>query len=100
MNFINYINGKDGSLIEIKNCCFKSISNKKYDFIDGMEMTSNKPKLHIVECNFEYEIKANVLMSIWNLKFAILVRVFAVVFTIVVWYQLLTHHEEKTEDIL
>ena len=64
---IYYINGKEGSNIEVKNCNFNGISDKKKKYIDGIEYNQGFSQLSIISCDFHYEsniLKRNTLCMI------------------------------------
>lgn len=50
---IYYINGKNGSKLDIINCNFKDQHNENNKYIDGKEINPNSPKLTIKSCHFE-----------------------------------------------
>lgn len=100
-NFINYFVGKDGSEIEIKNCNFKGLSNKKTGFINGKQFNNDKTKVHIIECSFEYETKSNIEKAIFYLKLISFASLFAATLAFLVIYSTrwFNYHNQNADDL-
>lgn len=86
-NFIYYINGKDASTIEVKDCNLKGKSSNISSFINGKEFDLKKLKINIIQCNINVEDNINENLSYhFDLSYA-LVLFIAVVALIIVSLQ-------------
>lgn len=77
---IYYVNGKDGSMIDIINCNFNSNLNDKNSNIDGIDLDLYSPKVLIKSCSFR-KVATNI-----KIKSLIIISTLAVFIIIITFF--------------
>ena len=97
-----YVNGKEGSIIKVKNCNFNGFSDKLMKYIDGKDENQDSNRLLIESCNFQYETKKIKVNNTWMINsfftvFAITIAFFILKISISIYYELLVSKQHEDE---